>query len=145
MPTKEFTYWLLYDWREDDIRGRKTKPSKGERRPTEQPLKVSASIEVPEMEIPELTASINVPRAQVKQSAYADLLGDDEDGPPWHDDVDAVLEAHDDKVQQWADDELPRETLVDLLTGAVLRRADGYPDSETVAEYVGERIYDELA
>lgn len=139
--TKKYTGWLVLNWRDDDIRFRKTKPSKSDRSPAEYPVKVSVEAEIPELDIPEIAAELNVPQPQVRQVAYSDLLeGDELDAPPWVDDVDAATGVHDDLIEQYEDDRLEWETLVDTVVGAVLRRADGYPDTADVEQYVEDHL-----
>ena len=138
---KTYTGWLIINWRDDDVRFRKTKPSKSDRSPAEYPVKVSVEATVPDVDIPEIAAELNVPTPQVREVVYSDLLnGDQPDGPPWHDDVDAALDDHSGLVEQYETGDMERDTLVDTVVGATLRRVDGYPDTADVEQRVDDRV-----
>ncbi len=141
--TKTYRGWVLVDWRDDDLRFRKTKPDKSDRKPTEYPVKVELEVEVPELETPTLAAEICVPETQVKRVVYEDLQGaSDVDVPDWKATAEEVVATRDDLRKLHQDGDLGGEEIVDALTGATLRKADGYPDPDEVQQYIDHRLVD---
>lgn len=65
--TKTVSRYLMYDWRDDKLRTRQTKPSKDEISPYEQPFELSLEVKVPEVKIPEISAAFEVPETNVKE------------------------------------------------------------------------------
>ncbi|QPL12259.1 hypothetical protein HrrHc1_190 [Halorubrum phage Hardycor1] len=143
MTEKTFAGYLIVDYRDDDLRFRKTRPSRGERSPSEYPLKVEVTAEVPEYDVPTLSADLNVPEAQVRAAATEDLL-DDANRPEWHDLVDDGLEHFPNRVHEAKKDPQAVEfdDAVSTIVGYVLRNADGYPDPDEVEQAVENAIHD---
>lgn len=70
--TKNYSGFLIVNWKNDDIRFRQTKPSKSERSPYETPVKTKVAVEVPDLDIPEISTTLQIPEVQVKE-AVSDL------------------------------------------------------------------------
>lgn len=139
MPTKTYTGYLVVDWRDDDLRFRKTRPGSNDRGPTEYPVEVSVEVEVPEFDIPELAADMKVPAPAVRE-AVATELHEQGETPEWY----SVAERGVDHFKSEAQAVDPHETefddLVSKVVGYVLRNAEGYPPVEAVEEHVEDRL-----
>jgi len=78
--TKSYSGYIVVNWKDDDLRFRKSKPSKSERSPFEVPVKVNFDVEVPDFEIPEMSQTLEIPKVQVKQ-AVSELVDYEEEDP----------------------------------------------------------------
>lgn len=78
--TKNYSGYIVVNWKDDDLRFRKSKPSKSERSPFEVPVRVNFDIEVPEFDIPEVSQTLEIPQVQVKQ-AVSELVDYEEEDP----------------------------------------------------------------
>lgn len=65
---KQFSGYIVVNWKEEDVRHRKSKPSNGDLSPFEVAVKHDLTVEVPEMEIPTLSTTLQVPEVQVKEA-----------------------------------------------------------------------------
>lgn len=65
--TKTVSRYLVYDWRDDKLRTRKSKPSKNDLSPYEQPVSFSFEVRIPEVEIPEVSAVFEVPESDLRE------------------------------------------------------------------------------
>ena len=70
--TKQVSGYLVYNYHKDSLKLRQTKPSKNKLSPKEFPVKVSFEVSVPKMDIPEISKTIEVPEARVRE-AVADM------------------------------------------------------------------------
>ncbi|MFW5902933.1 MAG: hypothetical protein ACOCTT_03525 [archaeon] len=66
--TKKKTGYLIYNYYKDDMRFRKSKPSKRKTSPHELPIKISFEVKVPKMNIPEISKTIEIPEAKVRET-----------------------------------------------------------------------------
>lgn len=139
--TRTYDGYLLVDWRDDDLRFRKTKPTKSERKPTEYPVEVSVEVEVPEYDVPTLAAELSVPEAQVKRAAHDDLL-DAGAVPEWHGALDDALDHFGDEARRTSPQNVEFDDLVSKVVGYVMRKAEGYPDAEAVETEAREALRD---
>lgn len=64
--TKEYGGYLVINWRDDDVRYRKTPPENPG--PQELAIPLELTINVPEVQVPTIEAAIDVPAAKVEQS-----------------------------------------------------------------------------
>lgn len=66
--TTEKTYegYLVINWRDDDLRFRKTEPES--LNPTELAVPISTTVNVPEIEVPSVELEVDVPPASVEQA-----------------------------------------------------------------------------
>ena len=76
--TKEFSGYLYINWKDDDLRLRKTKQNNPS--PYEIVTKVSVDVEIPEMDIPEISKTIEVSEVQVKEAVQEIIDFDEFDG-----------------------------------------------------------------
>jgi hypothetical protein len=74
-----YSGYLVINWRDDDVRFRKTAPSNREVAPTEIAIPVSVGVTVPEVEVPEITAEVEVPAAKVEHAVADEQETDDVD------------------------------------------------------------------
>jgi hypothetical protein len=133
VPTKSYSGYLIVDWRDDEVRYRKTRPDAAQRGPTEYPIELSLEVEVPEFEMPELAATMSVPEPQVRETVAEELL---ESGasPEWMHKVDRAVEHFGDEAAGLDPNETAFDDLVSKATGYVVRRAEGYPPVEQVED-----------
>lgn len=81
--TKTYEGHLVINWRDDKIRYRKT-PPQGNLAPHELAVPMSIDVTIPEVQVPEIHANIEIPPARVERTitggaAYGDETdGDDE-------------------------------------------------------------------
>lgn len=145
MTRKTYTGYLIVNYRDDELRFRKTKPSKGERSPSEYPVKVEVAAEVPDFDIPTLAAEFSVPEAQIKRAAHDDLIA--EGAVPEYEELAAeAVERHDDLVAKASGNPqgVEFDDAVSVLVGYILRRAEGYPDPAAVEEHVERRLHERV-
>lgn len=76
--TKNVEAYVVYNYHQDEIRMRQTKPTTSKMSPHELPLKISFEVRVPKMDIPEISKTIEIPEAQIRE-AVADLAVEPED------------------------------------------------------------------
>lgn len=72
--TKEYSGYIIVNWRNDEVRYRKTAP-RDDANPRELAIPITVEVEVPEVQVPEIDADITVPPAQVEH-AIAEEHGD---------------------------------------------------------------------
>ena len=72
MKNKSKQGYLVYNYYQDDMRFRKSKPSMKKISPYELPIKISFEIKIPDISIPEISKTIEIPEAKVRE-AVADL------------------------------------------------------------------------
>jgi hypothetical protein len=121
--------WLVINWQEATTRTRKSKPDPSSLGTQELATSLTLTVTIPEVEMPDLVADIEVPQARVEASELSDLSV--EDSADWRDVADAVVDEHPD-----AD---PFEDL-DRLVVAVLEDAPGRPDIEEVKRYLRSQV-----
>lgn len=141
MPTKTYQAYLIIDYRDDEIRLRKTQPSKSERAPTEYPVKVEVTVDVPEMEVPVIEAEYNVPEPKVREAIEEDFLSSEFD-EEYDDVIQSVVEDNIDLITAipQPDNTVHYETVVDALAPQVTTRAEGYPDPDDIKPKLRTRI-----
>jgi len=137
--TKTYNGYLIVDWRDDDLRFRKTRPDKSDRGPTEYPVEVEVEVEVPEYDIPTLAAELSVPEADVRQAAASEVYAES-NGPAWHETVESALDHYADEAHGLDPTETEFDDLVSTAVGYVLRRAEGMPPVEAVEEQVEDAL-----
>lgn len=133
--TKTYNGYLIVDWRDDDLRFRKTKPSKDDRGPTEYPVEVEVEVEVPEFDIQTLAAELTVPEAQIRQAVASDLLAETST-PEWHAAGDRALDHYADEAHGMDPRTTEFDDLVSTAVGYAMRNADGLPPVERVEEHI---------
>jgi len=134
--TETYSGYLIVDWRDDNLRYRKTRPDKSDRGPTEYPVRVEVEVEVPEYDIPTLATELSVPESKVREVAAADVTGIVEGGPAWHETVEQALDHYADEAHALDPQSTEFDDLVSTCVGYILRRADGLPPVDKVENKV---------
>jgi len=78
---KTFHGYAILNWKEGDMKLRKTKPSDKNLSPYQVPVQLNFTLEVPEIEIPEISTTMEIEQAQVRQVVSEELelgTGDEE-------------------------------------------------------------------
>lgn len=92
--TKNVEAYVVYNYHQDELRLRQTKPSTSKMSPHELPMKVSFEVRVPSMDIPEISKTIEIPEAQIRE-AVADLAVEPSEFESDYPDPKRVLAQHD--------------------------------------------------
>ena len=132
--TKTITAWLVVDWRDGSHRTRKSKPSQSDLGTNELLTKIEIEVSVPDVDVPTLSAKIDVPEPRVYAATMEAL--DDADLPDWTDTANDELDAEADAIETATDDE--RQRVVDSIVARTLMNAPGRPDPTLVREYVDD-------
>lgn len=134
---KTLDQWLVIDWKSGSTRTRKSEPSSLGTHELATRLKIE--IEIPEVQVPELAARIQVPAPMVQTAVLESL--DEEDLPDWSDVAEEVLHeanAEEDVVEM----EEPR-VAAEMLATRVLVEFDGLAEASDVRDYLWRRIREE--
>jgi len=133
---KNIRAWLIIDWRSGDHRTRKQKPSQSELGTNELLTKINIDVSVPDIDVPTLSAKIDVPEPRVYAATMEAL--DDDNLPDWTVAANDVID-NDTRIIKEADpDDLDRIT--DSLVARTLLSAPGRPDAQLVRDYVGDMV-----
>jgi len=133
---KTITAWLIIDWRNGSHRTRKSRPDHKQLGTNELLTKVEIDVTVPDIDVPTLSAKIDVPEPRV-HAATMDALSDD-DLPEWTETANDEIDADDAAIRQADDNELLR--IQESITARTLMNAPGRPDPDLVSGYVGDLI-----
>lgn len=128
MQDKHIENWLVIDWKSGATRTRKSEPT--DLGTYEIATRLSIDVEVPDVEVPDLAARVEVPQPHVQTAVLESV---DEEDLPDHADVAAeIVDDHRDELER--NSELPdhHDRLVDELTTKTLIAYDGYADPEDV-------------
>lgn len=60
--------YLMYNYKQDKLRVRQTKPSKSDVSPYEIPLKLNLQVDVPDFDIKEISKTIEIPETKVREA-----------------------------------------------------------------------------
>lgn len=123
--TEQIENWLIINWQSGSTRTRKSEPGASDLGTHELATRLSLDIIIPEVEVPELSATVEVPQPRVEAAAMDDV--DAEDAPDWRDVLDEVLEEHQDEDES-------------TLALRILERAPGHPDVGDVRRAVHEKL-----
>ena len=135
MTTKELTCYLVVDWRDEDLKVRKTKPSKTS--PYEIAVPLDLEIEVPDVDVQTLSAKLQVPQAHLHRIVQGEVH--EEDLTEWQAVAEEQVVADQAALQRaWENGE--EEKVRDRLLGIVMRESPGVPDPEAVSDYLELRI-----
>jgi len=121
--------WLVINWREGTTRTRKSKPDPSSLSTHELTTSLTLNVKIPEVNVPELVADVEVPQPRVEASELSDLEA--EDSPDWMDVADEIVDDH---------PEADPFDEVDRLVVAVLEEAPGKPDVEEVKRYLQQQL-----
>ena len=91
MPEKSITYWLVFDWKKEQIRARKTKPKRSDMGTNELLVEGELKVTKPEIEVPKLAAELSIPESRIRR-VVAEGMNADADFPDWFTTVDEVFE-----------------------------------------------------
>ena len=130
MPESTIKYWLVFDWKDEDVRARKTKPSRSSLGTNELLVQGELTVKKPEIEVPKLATELQIPEARIRR-VMADGMQVDTDHPDWYATVDEVLEAHTWVIEE---DDPNAATLL------VLKEDPGSPPVEAVEDRVREQM-----
>lgn len=130
MPESTIKYWLVFDWKDEDVRARKTKPSRSSLGTNELLVQGELKITKPEIEVPKLATELEIPEARIRR-VVAEGMDLDEEIPQWWETVDEVLDNHGWMIEE--DDP-------NAATIMVLKEDPGSPPVEAVMDRVRERM-----
>lgn len=130
MTEKVISGYLVIHWKDESLKVRKTKPS--DLSPYQIALDVNLTIEVPEVDTPEIAERLVIPQPTVEglvQEQVTDIQREE-----WMQEVDMAIQSYQD-AGEW-----PPQTTTDLksILGEVLLEVSGAPDPEEVLEYLEE-------
>jgi len=121
--------WLVINWRQGTTRTRKSKPDPTKLGTHELVTTLTLNVTIPEVDVPELRADVEVPQPRVEASELSDL--EVEDSADWMDVADDVVDENPD-----AD---PYDE-VDRLVVSVLEDAPDRPDVTEVRRYIQNQL-----
>ncbi len=121
--------WLVINWREGTTRTRKSKPDASKLGTHELTTSLTLNVTIPDVDVPELVADVEVPQPRVEASELSDLEA--EDSPDWMDLADEIVDEH---------PEADPFDEVDQLVVAVLEDAPGKPDVKEVKRYLQQQL-----
>lgn len=130
MPESTIKYWLVFDWKDEDVRARKTKPSRSDLGTNELLVQGELTVRKPEIEVPTLATELDIPEARIRRVA-ADGMQTDADEPGWYATVDEVLEQNPDLIEK----EDPNAATI-----LVMKEDPGSPPVEAVGDRVREQM-----
>jgi len=132
--------WLVVDWKKEKHRTRKSKPDASDLGTNELLAKLKVDVTVPEVDVPTLAVSIDVPEPQVFAATLEAI--DEEDLPDWSDTAIDVVESHREAIAD-AKSQSDHRDLVDTLTTRVLMKVNTRPPPSEVRKFVdhiGRRV-----
>lgn len=130
---KNLSAYLIVNWKDETIKSRKTEPSQSKLSPYEIAIPASVEVVVPDVEVPELTARIEVPRANVESGLIEDAA---REGDP-----EAWKEVADDLLDRAVNEGRELDSgLVMELVGMTLTESEVHADPEHVRHYVRRQI-----
>jgi len=121
--------WLVINWREGTTRTRKSKPDASKLGTHELATSLTLNVTIPDVDVPELVADVEVPQPRVESSELSDLEA--EDSPDWMDVADEIVDQN---------PEADPYDEVDRLVVAVLEDAPDRPDVEEVKRYLQTQL-----
>ena len=125
--------YLTVNWKNESVGARKTKPDPANQSPHEFAIPVTVEIIVPEVELPELNATVEVPRPNVESDMRQEQAA--------HADPDAWMEVADATIDSILADggSVDFDTVYGIV-GRVMTNIDGYAKPERVKQYVNEEL-----
>jgi len=136
MTDKTITAWLIIDWRDGSHRTRQSKPKTSELATNELMTKVEIDVSVPDVDVPTLSAKIDVPEPRV-YAATMDAL-DDDDLPDWTDTANDVIDSEMIAIEQASSGDLDR--IVESMVAQTLMQSPGRPEPELVQDYIADMV-----
>ena len=130
MTVKSLSAYLVVDWRDEDLKVRKTKP---ETSPYEVAVPLDLEIEVPEVDVQTLSARLEVPQAHVHKIVQGEVH--EEDLTDWQAEAERILMDYQETGELALDDSIQTQIL-----GEVMMESPGVPDPESVSDYIQVRM-----
>lgn len=134
MTDKTIEAYLVVDWKQGSTRTRATEPLATELGTNELVTPISLDVIVPEVEVEELTARIEVPEPRVVETEMADREADD--AADWRAVADELLEPvlqSSTPGREWLDER-------DAILVEILQEAPGRPSIDKVKEHCADRV-----
>lgn len=139
MPNKEIHNWLIINWQNGSTRTRKSEPSTTELGTHEIATELHLDVVIPEVQVDELTARVEVPQPRVEATELDDLDADDVDD--WRDVADEKLdyfaENYENSWDMWRGER--SEILLQIIDGA-----PGRPAVDEVRQYCDDWIREQV-
>lgn len=66
--SKKVEIYVVYNWKEDEPKIRKTEPSSTDVGPYDIVTKINLNLDLPDRNMPEITANLNIPESQVQKA-----------------------------------------------------------------------------
>jgi len=136
--------WLILNWKEGTTRTRKSEPDQRKLGTHEIATRLRIDVHIPEVDIPELAARVEVPGPQVATAVLDDV--DEDDLPDWTDTAADVVSEKREAFLDVEDSDRGREAwnaLVNEVALDVLKDAPGRPDVDSVrkvVDHMGEQV-----
>lgn len=134
--TKTIKGYLVVDWRKESIRARKTKPNKSELNTNELVGDLKVTVEIPEIPVPEASATFEVPEPMV-ESAILEAL-DNRSYTDWEREAESLIAERIEAIEEANDGEI--EPIIGRIVIETLRDARGRPDIDSVERYVERSV-----
>lgn len=134
MPKKQIKNHLIINWKDGSTRTRKSKPNASDLGTHELSTALTLDVVIPEVDIDELHATVEVPKPRVEQSALDDATA--EDAPDWIDVADEQVADFLDAFDTWGEWRERRERYI----LAVLEDAPAQPPIEDVRRYLTNEV-----
>lgn len=122
MTTKTFDYYTVVNWKEEQIRARKTKP--GTLGPFEVSIPSTLTVDIPDIDVPEISDRLVIPQPTVDRIAKEAVF--DEEYPDWVEVAEQVLDTYTDGTPHF-------------LLGHIMAETHGAPDPDDVLAYLEDR------
>lgn len=136
MTEKTIEGFLVFNWKDGSHRTRKSPPESTGTYEIATPFELE--VEIPEIEVPEIAAKVQVPQPIV-QTAVVESI-DEEDFPEWSDHADKQLAAYEGAIVS-AEGLAEVDELVERLTTKTLLEYEGMVDAENVRRYLESRAH----
>lgn len=136
MKTKTISGYLVFNWKDGSHRTRKSKPDSLGTYEIATPLEIQ--VEIPDVDVPEIAAKVQVPQPRVQTAVLESL--DDDAFPDWSDVAEEYLEAYVERIRS-AETLDAVDDLVDQLTTKVLLDLDGIAEPEKVRAFLQDHAH----
>lgn len=139
MPEETIQHWLIIDWQNSNTRTRKSKPAASDLGTHELATELTLDVIIPEVDVDELRATVEVPKPRVEQTALADA--DADDAPDWMDVADEVvddfLERHGYDWSEWWENE-------DSYLLEAVEQSPTNPPVDDLRQYCDDKVRDAI-
>lgn len=128
--------FLVVDWRDEQIRARKTEPKQSDLGTNELVSDLKVVVEIPEIDVPSASIEFEVPEPMVENAVLEAL--DERSFTDWERMAESQIAERMDEIREADDQQLGN--LRDGIVVSTLREARGRPDVADVARYVKEAV-----